>query len=154
MEQYIIAGSADEYKAAAALFSAYAQWLGIDLNFQHFDEELVSLKKMYAKPHGGIILCKEENEFIGCVAIRKITEDIAELKRMYVIPGYQQRGIGKKLLERSLSMAKEANYSFVRLDTLSHMLPAINLYKKNGFYEIPPYYHNPYATAVFFEKKL
>jgi putative acetyltransferase len=58
------------------------------------------------------------------------------------------------LLEKSIALAKTCKYNFIRLDTLNHMTPAINLYKKYGFYEIAAYYHNPVATAVYFEKKL
>ncbi len=109
---------------------------------------------MYNANDGGIILCKEANEFIACVAIRKNEEGIAELKRMYVQPANQHKGIGKYLLEKAIALAKKCNYKFIRLDTLSNMTPAINLYKKYGFYEIAAYYHNPVATAVYFEMKL
>lgn len=154
MQKFIIVRSNSEYAAAAILFNEYATWLGIDLGFQHFDEELQQLEKMYAPPAGGIILCKSGNDFIGCVAIRKIDKDTAELKRMYVQPEHQHKGIGKMLLERSVILAKEFNYNCIRLDTLNNMLPAINLYKKNGFYEIPFYYNNPINTAIYFERKL
>ena len=154
MQQLIIATTKAEYEAAAGLFIEYAKWLGIDLGFQHFDEEIQELETMYAAPQGGIILCKQGHDYIGCVAIRKLTDDIAELKRMYVQPQYQKMGIGKKILERSLQLAKEINYSIIHLDTLSNMLPAINLYKQYGFNEIAPYYYNPNATAVYFEKRL
>jgi putative acetyltransferase len=109
---------------------------------------------MYNAADGGIILCKENDDFIGCVAIRRSAAHIAELKRMYVQPAHQHKGIGKHLLEQSLELAKTLNYECIRLDTLNHMTPAINLYKKYGFYEIPAYYHNPVSTAVYFEKKL
>ncbi|MFT3909676.1 MAG: GNAT family N-acetyltransferase [Ferruginibacter sp.] len=143
-----------EYEAAISLFRQYAAWLNIDLSFQHFEEELVSLKEMYAAPFGGIILCKKESEYAGCIAIRKIDADTAELKRMYVKPEFQQHGIGNALLQDALKLAKKYNYKKIRLDTLSNMTPAINLYKRNGFYEIPAYYFNPESTAVFFEKIL
>ncbi|MEO6675280.1 MAG: GNAT family N-acetyltransferase [Ginsengibacter sp.] len=143
-----------EYQAAASLFKQYADWLNIDLSFQHFDEELAQLKEMYAAPLGGIILCKKEMDYVGCIAIRKIENDIAELKRMYVKPEFQQLGVGNTLLQDALSLAKKYHYKKIRLDTLSNMIPAINLYKRNGFYEIDPYYYNPEKTAVFFEKIL
>jgi putative acetyltransferase len=154
MAEYLIIQNDAAYKAAAVLFKEYAAWLGIDLGFQHFDEELENLKAMYNAADGGIILCKEKDEFIGCVAIRRSAANIAELKRMYVQPAHQHKGIGKCLLERSFELAKGLNYDYIRLDTLNHMTPAINLYKKYGFYEIPAYYHNPVSTAVYFEKKL
>lgn len=109
---------------------------------------------MYNSSDGGIILCKQENAFVGCVALRKSETNIAELKRMYVQPAHQRKGIGKVLLEKSIALAVALNYKYIRLDTLNHMQPAINLYKQFGFYEIEAYYHNPIASAVYFEKKL
>ena len=154
MIDYILIQTDEEYKAASRLFKEYAAWLNIDLGFQHFDEELGNLKTMYNAADGGIILCKENTIFIGCVALRRSAATIAELKRMYVQPEHQHKGIGKMLLEKSIALAQSCNYEYIRLDTLNHMTPAINLYKKYGFYEIAPYYHNPVATAVYFEKKL
>ena len=154
MADYVIAKTDDEYRSAALLFKEYAAWLNIDLSFQHFEKELIELKTMYAAPQGGIILCKAAHEFIACVGIRKIESNIAELKRMFVKPGYQNRGIGKILLEKAVELAKKSNYSFIRLDTLNYMTAAINVYKQYGFYEIPAYYHNPNETAVYFEIKL
>jgi putative acetyltransferase len=154
MINYLTASTDEEYEQATVLFKEYAAWLNIDLSFQYFDDELLELKTMYAKPIGGIILCKEEREFIGCVGIRKIDNDIAELKRMFIKPAYQKQGTGKILLEKALELAANLNYKFIRLDTLNYMTPAISLYKNHGFYEIPAYYHNPNETAVYFELKL
>ncbi len=154
MREYLIVKTDEEYNAAVLLFKEYAEWLNIDLGFQHFDEELQSLKTMYNSTDGGIILCKENNAFIACVAIRKITNDIAELKRMYVQPAHQHKGIGKMLLEKAITLAASCQYKYIRLDTLNNMTPAINLYKKYGFYEIPAYYNNPVVTAVYFEREV
>ena len=154
MTEYIHAVTGEQYSAAGNLFKEYAVWLGIDLSFQHFDKELEQLKQIYATPFGGIILCKNEMEYIACIAVRKFNNETAELKRMYVKPSSRKSGIGNNLLLQALILAKKCNYKKIRLDTLNNMLPAINLYKKNGFYEILPYYYNPQDTAVFFEKIL
>lgn len=151
MSQIIIAASNSEYASAAQLFKEYATWLNIDLCFQQFDEELRSLEKMYAPPCGGIILYKNENDFIGCVGIRKLSQGICELKRMYVQPEFHQKGIGKILLTEAIVLAKKLNYKSIRLDTLSHMQPAIGLYRSFGFNEIARYYNNPDERALFFE---
>jgi len=143
-----------EYAEASSLFKEYAEWLNIDLSFQNFEEELLQLKEMYSAPTGDIFLLQQENEFIGCVAIRKKEEGIAELKRMYIKPTTRKSGGGTLLLEKALADATLLGYKLIRLDTLANMTPAINLYKKHGFYEIAPYYFNPEKNAVFFEKKL
>ncbi len=154
MTKIIIANSENEYAEAAILFKEYAAWLNIDLGFQKFDEELLQLQEMYSFPNGAVLLSKNENVFTGCVAVRKKEDGIAELKRMFIKPEYQKNGIGALLLEQALNVAKELGYKKIRLDTLDTMTPAINLYKKYGFYKIEPYYFNPEKNAVFFERLL
>jgi putative acetyltransferase len=154
MNKIIIANTDGEYAAASALFQEYAAWLGIDLCFQRFDEELLQLKEMYGLPTGAILLYKEEGAFAGCVAIRDKGNGIAELKRMYLKPEFQKRGIGKALLDKALVLAKELGYKKIRLDTLASMASAINLYKATGFYNIEAYYFNPEPNALYFEKDL
>lgn len=154
MPEIIKATTEEHFSVAVKLFTEYAEWLNIDLSFQHFEEELAAVQKMYNHEAGGIILVKEAGEFIACVAVRKSELAIAELKRMYVRPAFQQMGIGKQLLEAALLLARSCGYKKIRLDTLNTMLPAMKLYTDNGFYEIPAYYFNPEKTAVYFEKEL
>ncbi len=154
MPELVYAHTKEEYEAAAELFREYAAWLNIDLCFQHFDEELEQLHTMYALPHGGIILCKENDRFIGCVGIRRINDTTAEMKRMWIKTDQHGKGLGSALLNKALELAKTCGYKKIQLDTLNHMTPAINLYRKNGFVEIPAYYHNPDARALYFEKLL
>ncbi len=153
MINYLTANSDEEYKNAAMLFKEYAARLNIDLSFQHFDEEQMQIKPMYCLPDGGVIICKAADEFIGCVGIRKIDNNTAELKRMFTNHAYQKQGIGKALLKKAVELARTLHYTTIRLDTLNYMTPAIKLYKDYGFYEIPAYYNNPNATAVYFEIK-
>ena len=154
MFKIITVNTETEYAAASSLFKEYAEWLNIDLSFQNFEEELLQLKEMYSEPNGAIFLLQQAEDFIGCVAIRKKGEGIAELKRMYIKPTTRKTGGGTLLLEKALDAAKLLGYKLIRLDTLANMTPAINLYRKHGFYEIAPYYFNPEKNAVFFESKL
>jgi ribosomal protein S18 acetylase RimI-like enzyme len=81
-------------------------------------------------------------------------KDIAELKRMFVEPGSRKFKIGKKLLELAINVARELDYTFIRLDTLPDMTKAQALYRSFGFYEIPSYRFNPVTGTVFMEMKL
>ena len=154
MPEIVTAATTEDFAAAAELFREYAEWLNIDLSFQHFEEELLQIKEMYAHPYGAVILSKEGREYSGCVAVRKKDEGIAELKRMYIRPAFRRAGLGHLLLEKALSLAVELGYQKIRLDTLANMTPAIRLYEKAGFYSIEPYYFNPEKNALFFEKIL
>ncbi|MFZ4057791.1 MAG: GNAT family N-acetyltransferase [Ferruginibacter sp.] len=154
MITYTFVQTSEQFKAAALLFNEYALTLNISLSFQHFEEELLALHEMYSAPSGGIILALDANQYVGCVAIRKINEQQGELKRMYVKPSHRNKGIGKQLLEAATQLAKDCGYQYLKLDTLNYMHEAIKLYTAAGFYEVPAYYFNPEPTAVYFEKQL
>lgn len=138
----------------AVLYQAYADSLGIDLGFQQFSTELKQLSVMYGPPSGCAWIVYDDTTPIACVGIRSFSSTVAELKRMYVKPDYRRQGIAQHLIDISLKFATQSGYLAVRLDTLCTMIPAMTLYLKNGFVEIPAYYHNPIDTALYFEKTL
>lgn len=148
----IQAQSTEEVSIARALFEEYAAGLGISLCFQNFDKELAELPGGYALPGGRLLLAIEEDEVMGCVALRKIGDGVGEMKRLYVRPAFRGRGLGRTLTEKLIAEALLIGYTSLRLDTLpGKMDQAIALYRSLGFREIPPYYRNPVAGATFME---
>lgn len=149
------ATTTQEFEIGKSLFQAYAQAIGIDLSFQNFTDELENINEQYGGREGALLIAySKEDEPVGCCGIRKIDEGICELKRMYIIPRFQGYGIGRQMMEQSISIGKELGYEKMRLDTLPTMQSAVGLYKKYGFYEIEPYRYNPIKEALFFEKNL
>ncbi len=136
------------------LFQEYANGLGFDLCFQHFNEELAELPGRYALPEGGVWLAWMEGMPAGCVALRPLAEGICEMKRLYVRPAYAGQGLGRKLAEAAVAGARERGYAMIRLDTLESMTAANALYGKLGFAPIAPYCENPLAGALFYELRL
>ena len=138
-----------------SLFIEYQKWLGIDLCFQNFEAELVNLPGEYAEPKGSIFVVEESKSvFVGCIALRPYSNEVAEIKRLYIQPSSQGRGYGMLLLERALDMAKAAGYKKVILDTLPTMERARNLYRVFGFTQIGAYYNNPLDDVEYYEKVL
>lgn len=125
------------------LFREYQEWLGVDLCFQNFEEELADLPGTYAPPTGAIFLAIEISDIMGCIGIRPRVTNEAELKRLYVRPNHQGCGIGKQLFLAAMSEAKVMGYTSIVLDTLPTMQTAKSLYINYGFKEIPAYYENP-----------
>ena len=152
--RFCIAHTAAEFDDARNLYQQYAASLDIYLSFQNFAAELSTLEAQYSAPEGAVILAYKDETPVGCVGIRKNAPGIAELKRMYVHPEYRRYKIGIKLLNMALETATELGYNTIRLDTLPTMIPAINLYRSVGFYDIPSYRFNPVDGAVYMEKKL
>jgi ribosomal protein S18 acetylase RimI-like enzyme len=128
--------------------------LGIDLSFQHFDEELAHLPGDYALPEGRLLLALYGNQVAGCVVLRKLGEETCEMKRLYVRPDFRSLQLGRTLVETIIEEARKIAYISMRLDTLPFMERAQSLYKAFGFKEIPPYRYNPVEGTVFMKLTL
>ncbi len=150
----VSAATAAEYRAARRLFEQYQAFLGMDLEFQGFAAELNELAVMYGPPRGSLLLAKVGNAFVGCAGLRDLGGNIAEMKRMYVLPAYQGRGIGRLLTVRLLEAASGLGYEAMRLVTISRLDRAVALYRKLGFTEIEAYRYNPDPTVIYMEKRL
>jgi ribosomal protein S18 acetylase RimI-like enzyme len=136
------------------LFEEYAASLGFDLAFQGWAEELRGLPGAYAPPGGALFLLLEGETALGCVALRRLDDEAAELKRLYLRPEARGRGSGRALTEAALVEARRLGYGRVRLDTVPGMEAAQELYRALGFREIAPYRENPIPGAAFLELEL
>jgi N-acetylglutamate synthase-like GNAT family acetyltransferase len=77
------------------------------------------------------------DQIAGTVALIKTEEGVFELSKMAVAEEYQGKKIGNKMIESSLEKAKELNAHKVILYSNTLLQPAIHLYKKFGFKEVP-----------------
>jgi len=136
------------------LFSQYADSLSFDLEFQGFRRELASLPGDYGPPGGCILLARCGNNFVGCVALRPLADDVCEMKRLYVLPEYRGKGIGRALANALIEKARQIGYKKMRLDTVASMKKANALYAWLGFYQIDAYRHNPLDEACYLELEL
>jgi ribosomal protein S18 acetylase RimI-like enzyme len=150
----IVEVSAGEVPLLRELFLEYASTLSFALDFQGFEEEIKNLPGSYAAPHGSALLAFEGGELAGCVALRPLVEGVAEMKRLYVRPGFQGQGLGRALAESIVEKAAELRYQTIRLDTVPSMKAAIGMYRSMGFYIIAPYRENPVPGASYWEKLL
>lgn len=153
--QIIQAHTPEHTHQARGLFREYEAWLGLDLCFQNFEKELADLPGAYAPPTGRLLLAFENDQLAGCVALRKLSDGVCEMKRLFLRPEFQGKGYGRLLAQRIMEEARNQGYSRMRLDTLSEqMSKAIGLYWSLGFREIEPYYDNPVEGATFLERNL
>jgi ribosomal protein S18 acetylase RimI-like enzyme len=150
----IVTAVDSDIDAVRSLFEEYAAELGVDLCFQGFADELASLPGAYAAPPGRILLARDGNAVVGCVAVRSLGGGTCEMKRLYVRPDGRGRGLGRSLVEAAIGAAYEQGYERMRLDTLPQMVEAQPLYESLGFREIEPYYDNPVPGARFLELDL
>lgn len=147
------AGEAD-FAQVASLFGQYAVSLPVDLNRQGFAEEIVHLPGPYAPPEGALLLACKNGGVLGCIALKRLAPDVAEIKRLYVVEQGRGLGVGKALVAAILKEAVRLGYQEIKLDTLPHMIQAIALYRSFGFAPIAPYGSFPYPDLLCFGRLL
>lgn len=136
------------------LFVEYVNSLNTDLAFQDFENELMTLPGKYTSPEGALLISTVDGKAAGCIALRKLSDEICEMKRLYVRNCYRGFGVGIGLINCIIEVAINLNYSFIRLDTLPSMEKAQALYQSLGFYEIKPYVYNPIIGTKYLELNL
>jgi ribosomal protein S18 acetylase RimI-like enzyme len=140
----------DDADALRAVFREYAAWLGPEGWFNDLDAELAALPGGY----DAILLARDGEEVVGCVALRPLEHRACEMKRLYVRPGERRSGVGRALAEAIIEQARRLGYRTMRLDTLPTMDAARALYLSLGFAETERYNDNPISGVLFFELAL
>lgn len=104
-------------------------------------------------PRSIFVIARENGNTVGCGAFREISNEIAEIKRMYARK--KSCGIGNKILSYLEEQAKEFGYNKIILETRKCNEKAVNFYLENGYKIISNY--GKYETmedAICFEKIL
>lgn len=124
------------------------EWLEKFFYIEDYDREVLTKPKEYILDKGGYILfALYGDDVVGTVALIQRGSGSFELSKMAVTEKYQGLGIGKKLMIASIEFAKEHGCSYLYLDSNRKLKPAINLYTKIGFVEIPVPEDSPYERC-------
>ncbi|MBW8687289.1 GNAT family N-acetyltransferase [Chitinophaga rhizophila] len=148
-------GDQKSLEQVKGLFREYANWLSVDLSFQRFEEELISLPEpYYVAPEGALFMALVDGQPAGCVGVRSFENSTCEMKRLFVRDAFKGHGVGRALAVRAVEAGRDLGYKRMLLDTLAHMRPAIELYTSLGFQPIAAYYDNPISDAVYLSMML
>ena len=102
-----------------------------------------------------VVVAYQENEPVGCVAIKEFAENSMEVKRMFVPENKRDNGIATKVLKELETWSKELNYEKCVLETGLRNPEAIALYRKHGYMQIPNYgQYIGMDNSICFEKVL
>ncbi|HXF86503.1 MAG TPA: GNAT family N-acetyltransferase, partial [Anaerolineales bacterium] len=91
----------------------------------------------------------EGGRIIGTGGIRRWEDSVCELKRLWVTWEFHGQGVGHRLMQELISIARAKGYKKMRLETNPvYQARAVAFYKKLGFREIPPYGEHPDELAM------
>jgi GNAT superfamily N-acetyltransferase len=109
----------------------------------------------FSAPLGLFLVAEVSDAAAGCGGWRAHEEGVAELKRMYVEPGFRRRGIAALLLGELERTAAEAGHRRLLLNSGERQPEALALYASRGYTPVAGY--GVYAGspgAVFLGKDL
>lgn len=102
-----------------------------------------------------VIIYYEGGQAVGCGAFKPYEEDVAEIKRMFVLPEQRGKGIAGAIVNELERWAKETGFNFCLLETSNKLTSAIALYQRSGYVVIPNYgQYQGVASSVCMKKSI
>jgi putative acetyltransferase len=107
------------------------------------------------QPNVVFLTARLDDQAVGCGAVVKHSNGFAEIKRLFVRPGFRGWQIGRRILAHLETFARESGFAVMRLETGVHQPEALQLYLKAGYRRRVPF--GKYAAdplSVCMEKAL
>ena len=145
---------AGEVAEVQRLVLAHAAARSTTPGVEYMRADALGLPGPYVPPRGGLWLATSDDLGIGCVALRPLDAEAAEVKRMFVDAAWRGRGVGRALLETLIDGARARGYKILRLGTLQDMTVAQSLYHSLGFTPIDRYRADELIDTTFYELTL
>lgn len=108
-----------------------------------------NLFKLFQATHSHYFVAKEQGIIVGGCGIyptEGLPEGCIELVKLYVAKSHRGAGLGKLLMEKSISAAMSEDYKEIYLETLPELHIAVGLYEHLGF----EYLDHPYGDSGHF----
>jgi len=132
--------------AVARELRAYLAHIGASLDPEALDHDIARWAEEYDGVAGVLLVVEEgAGAVVGTAGVRALAPGLGELKRMWIQPAHQGKGLGRRLLEACLEEARALGFRRLRLDTQGRMEAARALYRAYGFRDIADYNGNPRA---------
>jgi GNAT superfamily N-acetyltransferase len=117
------------------LFVEYSHIKGAESCFVSFDKELNDLTGYYSG--GAILVGFEDDKPVACVAIRKISDETCEGKRLFIKPEYRGKGYARVMIKAMTDKASKLGFKEVVFTTKPEVMSVgYGLYKRMGFEEL------------------
>ena len=99
------------------------------------------------EPGGQIFFVVDEGGVRGTCAVIRHDGETLELAKMAVDPSARGRGYGDRLIDAAIALAREVGARRIMLVSNTRLGPALALYRKHGFRDVPLDPANGYSRA-------
>ena len=132
------------------VFGVLAEY-GLTADPNKTDSDLRDIQREYCDRGGSFdVLVAENGQIVGSVGLYSISPGVCEIRKMYLTSHTRGQGLGRKLLEHALAMAKALGFSRVELETASVLKEAIGLYERYGFHQFHSSHLSSRCDAAFY----
>ena len=119
-----------------------------------WDDDLQNIHSVYLKTGGEFIVGTIDEKIVAMGAFKKISDEVAEIKRMRVHPDYQRNGFGQMIYDELEQRARAKDFKKLVLDTTSPQKASQAFYLKNGFVETHRRKNLDGMEFIYYEKIL
>ena len=124
------------------------EWIEEYFAIEETDRKMLDNAEEYIIKRGGqIFFASISDKIVGTVALIAVGDDSFELAKMAVTRKSRGLKIGDELMSACIEYAEKIGKKRIFLLSNTKLLPALNLYKKFGFKEIPLDPKTPYQRT-------
>ena len=121
-----------------AIVKSVLQPFGLQVDPDGTDKDLSDIRGFYIDKGGCFKVIADDGVIIGSYGLFPLSLVICELRKMYLLPAYQGRGLGRLMMEDALAEARQRQFKEMVLETNSVLERAGRLYQKYGFEKYRP----------------
>ncbi len=128
--------SGDNEALAKVIRTALAEFGANKPGTVYFDPTTDALFELFRTTGSYYYVAIQDEKVIGGCGIfptENLPQGTCELVKLYVAKEARGTGIGKQLMEQSMSWAKENGYTHVYLESMPELKKAVSIYEKVGF---------------------
>ena len=100
--------------------------------------ELSNIQTVFADP-GAFFVVFVDGEAVGCAGLHQMSQERADIRRLYVRQSHRGRGLARLLMQACLNTAREGGFSEVVADVVPSRTDVIEWYRRLGFVDVDPF---------------
>jgi len=121
----------------------------LGMSQQEDEADLMAIEEVYLRRGGEFLLGFLEEKLVAMGGFKRLSENLAELRRMRIARELQGRGYGTLLLRELERRAFQSGFQRLCLDTARRRPLTLAFYRKHGYQEVGRSFYGAVETVQF-----